>query len=69
MNREPLSALGYKLPIDRQITFPVFTDLGFNFIVGDLQTGSVENLTNKNLDYNITIKLKIQQMQLLILKK
>ena len=58
LNREPLSALGYKLPIDRQITFPVFTDLGFSFIVGDLQTGSVENLTNKNLDYNIVIKLK-----------
>ena len=26
--------------------------------MGDLQTGSVENLTNKNLDYNIAIKLK-----------
>ncbi len=58
LNREPLNSIGYKLPIDRQISFPVFTDLNFNLIPGDLQTGSLENLMNRNIDYNIAIKLK-----------
>ncbi|MEK6884850.1 MAG: hypothetical protein AABY22_34780, partial [Nanoarchaeota archaeon] len=58
LNREPLNSIGYKLPIDRQISFPVYTDLNFNLIPGDLQTGSLENLMNQNIDYNIAIKLK-----------
>lgn len=57
LNRSSLYSLGYKLPVDRPIVFPVYATLNTSFIVGDNQTGSLRNLFNKNLDYNIKIAI------------
>lgn len=58
LQREPLDSLGYKLPIDRQINFPVLVDFNFGVLVGDSQTGSLVGFINKNQEYNAKIKLK-----------
>jgi len=57
-NRQVLAGLGHKLPIDRKITPPIFADLNFEIIVGEHQTGVLNELTRKDLEYNITLKLK-----------
>ena len=57
-NREPLGSIGYKCPLDRQINFPVFVDLGFGMTVGDTTSGSFIDLLNIDSGYNITIKLR-----------
>lgn len=57
-NREPLSAIGYRCPIDKQINFPVFVDLGFGMTVGDTTSGSLINLLNIDSGYNISLKLR-----------
>lgn len=56
--RYPLQNLGYKLPLDREVTFPVYATVTFDAIVGDSQTGRLNNLVNNDDDYNITIKLQ-----------
>lgn len=56
--RRPMEMLGYRLPIDREVTYPIVTNLTFEAIVGDTQTGRLDNLINKDDDYNITIKLR-----------
>ena len=58
LNREPLYALGYKLPLDRRVKFPVFTNLSFNIIPGDNQSGSLVGLIKTDENYDITIKLR-----------
>lgn len=58
LNRQSLSRLGYKLPEDRQITYPLFIDLTFDIIVNEHETGSLVDLVDKNGTYNATIKLK-----------
>jgi hypothetical protein len=56
--REPMRSLGFKGLIDRPITFPIFASLGFETMVGEMETGSLINLLNKDHDYDITIKIK-----------
>ena len=56
--REPLRSLGYKGIIDRPINFPIFATLSFETIIGELETGSLINLQNKDHSYDIAIKLK-----------
>ncbi len=58
LNRDTISAIGSKLPIDRPLNFPIFVDFSFGAIIGDNQTGSIDRLLNKNDDYNISIQLK-----------
>lgn len=58
LNRDSLSSIGHKLPIDRPINFPVYVTTAVSVFVGDNQTGSFTSLLNKNDDYNIAIKLK-----------
>ena len=57
-SRSPSRALGYKGMIDRMIDYPVFADLTFNAIVGELGSGSMSELVNKDNDFNISIILK-----------
>lgn len=56
--RQPLESLGYKKALDRPINFPVFANLNFDGIVGDLNSGSFLDLINRDSNYNITLKLK-----------
>ncbi len=58
LNREPLNSLGWKLPVDQQINFPVYVTLDFQTIVGDLETGSLVNYLNKETEYDLVVKLK-----------
>lgn len=58
LNREPLSSIGYKCPVDRQINFPVFVDLNFGMTVGDTTSGSLINLLNIDSGYNIILRLR-----------
>jgi hypothetical protein len=57
-SREPLNNFGYKLPVDREINFPLFVSLEINALLGDLQSGSILKLLDNDNDYNLTIKLK-----------
>lgn len=57
-NREPLPNLGYKCPVDRQITFPVFVDLSFGMTVGDTTSGTFIDLLNIDSGYNVTLELR-----------
>jgi hypothetical protein len=56
--REPLRSLGFKGLIDRPVNFPTFATLGFQTIVGEMETGSLIALLNKDHTYDITIRLK-----------
>lgn len=56
--RNPLRALGYQLPVDKPIVFPIFATLSTSFIVGDNQTGRLVDLVDKNNDYNVIITAK-----------
>lgn len=56
--REPLGSIGHKLPLDRQINFPVFVDLNFGIRVGDGTSGSFLDLLNIDSGYNVSIKLR-----------
>lgn len=58
LNREPLNSLGYRLPIDRQINFPLLGKLDMDFITTDMNTGSVSAFIRRNDDYNFSIKMK-----------
>jgi hypothetical protein len=58
--RDPLYNLGYRLPIDRRINLPVYSNLNFNVIVGDSQTGSLINITKDDKEYDIKLKLRYQ---------
>lgn len=56
--RESLRDIQYKLPVDRQINFPVPVNLNISALVKDFGTGSLEAFLNHDDDYNITIKLR-----------
>lgn len=58
LNRTSLSAIGHRLPVHRELTFPVFATCAINAAVGDQITGSLENYFNRNDEYNLTIRLK-----------
>ena len=58
LTREPLASIGYKLPLDRQINFPVFAQVNFSATIADFISGSVEDLVNSEKEYNFAIELK-----------
>lgn len=58
MNRETLPALGWKLPLDRQITFPVLSTISTDLIVGDGVSGSLWHLFSGGHEYNFTLQMK-----------
>lgn len=57
-NRESLESLGYKCPIDRKVTYPVYASLQFGILMGDCQSGNFLDTLNLDSGYNITIKVK-----------
>jgi hypothetical protein len=57
LNRDPLRSVGYELPLDRRMTFPVMAEVSFTMTVGDANSGSLIDLANYDRGHNITIKL------------
>ena len=57
-NRDLLTSLGYKHPLDREITFPILGRVGFGFLVGDANSGHFINTLNRNSGYNIKMELR-----------
>ena len=60
LSRESLHNIGYRVPIDRRVNLPVYANLDFNVIVGDLQTGSLVTFIKQDKEYNINLKLNYQ---------
>jgi len=58
LERRSLKSFGYKLSTDKIITFPLFINTSFTALVGDIGTGSIENLIKQDKDYFISINLK-----------
>ena len=63
LNREPLVNLGYRLPMDRIINFPTYTNLSFSAIAGDSYTGSFIDFINADAEYNVYINLNYSKNQ------
>jgi alpha-tubulin suppressor-like RCC1 family protein len=57
-DRESFDAIGYKLPIDRQINLPLFINLKIDFIVGDQEHADFAELIRDDEEYNVQIKCK-----------
>lgn len=57
LNRINLESIGYDLPLDRKLNFPVLCDLTFDAIVHDFQTGDLLGFVDENKDYDINIRL------------
>ncbi len=60
LNRIPINSIGYKLPQDRILKFPIISNLSFNFVPGDNQAGSLVSLFKTDEEYNISIKLQYE---------
>ncbi len=60
LNRNNMYGIGYKFPLDKQIVWPVISNLNFSFLPGDLKTSSLVSLIKDDKKYNISIKLKYQ---------
>ena len=58
LRRRELNSLTYKLPVDRPLELPVYSNLSLSMVIGDDQTGSFYNLLRQDNEYNVTIKLK-----------
>jgi hypothetical protein len=58
-DRNDLNSLGYRLPRDREINFPIIVSLDVSMIVGDMDSGSWVDLVNEDEFYNVTIKGKM----------
>lgn len=57
LNRINLESIGYDLPIDRKLNFPVLCDLTFDAIIHDFQTGDLTQFVSNNEDYDINLRL------------
>lgn len=57
-NRENMDAIGYKLPIDREINLPLIINLSVDMIVGDQQYDDLASLVQEDADYNVSISCK-----------
>jgi hypothetical protein len=57
LDRTPLESLGYKVPIDREIGFPLFANLDFSIVYNKSETGSLDRLIKHDINYDIAIKL------------
>lgn len=57
-NRENMDAIGYKLPIDREINLPLIINLSVDMVVGDQQYDDLAGLITEDADYNVSISCK-----------
>jgi hypothetical protein len=55
--REPFTSIGYQLPIDRRVKYPIFANLGIDLIVGENQESHFRNLFYYDYPYDITISM------------
>jgi hypothetical protein len=58
LNRQPLTSLTHRLPIDRKITFPVYVNSNFSVLCNTNQTGHLRSAFFKDRDYFLTFKLQ-----------
>lgn len=63
LTRENLYNITYKGALDRPINFPVICSLNLSLLPGDLQSGSLSNLTLNDETYDVTLKLNYQSNQ------
>lgn len=57
LDREDLRSIGYVLPIDRRVNFPIFADINLSTIVNDNVTGNLIDKLNRNESYDILINM------------
>jgi hypothetical protein len=55
--REELKSIGYVLPLDRRINFPVFADINISTIIGDNKSCNLADILNINANYGLLINL------------
>lgn len=56
--REKLEFLGSYSPVDRPIIFPVPVTMSIDVIAGDLGSGDISNLRNRDLEFNTSISVR-----------
>jgi alpha-tubulin suppressor-like RCC1 family protein len=56
--RENFNAIGYKLPMDREINLPLIINLNIDFIIGDSQYDDLSSLVRQDAEYDVVIKCK-----------
>lgn len=57
LERQDLRSVGYVLPIDRRLNFPIMAELNFSSIIGDNYSGNLIDILNKNQDYALLINM------------
>lgn len=57
LEREELKSIGYVLPVDRRINFPILAELNFSSIIDNNMSGNLVNIINKNQSYDILINM------------
>ena len=57
LNRLNLESIGYDLPLDRKLNYPIYCELSMDAIVHDFSTGQLKLLADNNLDYDLNIRL------------
>jgi hypothetical protein len=60
LTRDSLYGVGHQYPLDRPINLPVFANVSFEAFAGDHQASSLVDLIKKDVDYDISIKLKFK---------
>ena len=57
-NRENLDAIGYKLPLDREINLPLIVNVSFDINVGEQKYSDLAYLITEDKDYDLFIDCK-----------
>lgn len=57
-NRHEYIGLGYKIPIDRPIKYPIIIEASVSILVGEHQAGTLKNLLDKDYTYDLTVEAK-----------
>jgi len=57
-DREKMEAIGYKLPLDREINLPLIINVGIDLIPGEQAYSDLSKLIREDKDYNLLINCK-----------
>ena len=57
LEREELKSIGYVLPVDRRINFPIFAQINLSTIIEDNKSGDLSLYLNQNTPYSILIDM------------
>lgn len=57
LNRLNLESIGYDLPLDRKLNYPIYSELTMEAVVHDFQTGDLRSMVYDNEDYDLNIRL------------